>query len=77
MFKHLKDKSHFRRIFETLYTFSAIVLIWRGVWVALDWVDHQLFGGNHIVTATLGIVLGVIMIYSPKRDIEQLEKLLD
>ena len=53
----------------------GIILIWRGVWVILDLIDHWLLGGNHIVTAILGIIFGVAILYLPDHNLKALERL--
>ena len=53
----------------------AIILIWRGVWVLLDLVDRLVFGGNHVWTALGGIVIGLLVLYIPDRDLDELGKL--
>ena len=53
----------------------GIILIWRGVWVLLDLVDQQLFGGSHVITALLGIVVGVLILYLPEKNLKALERL--
>lgn len=53
----------------------GIILIWRGVWIMLDLIDKSLFGGNHITTAVLGIVVGIIILYLPDKNLKALERL--
>jgi hypothetical protein len=53
----------------------GLILVWRGVWVALDLIDKWLFGGNHIVTAILGIIIGLVFIYFPEKNLKTLERL--
>lgn len=53
----------------------GIILIWRGVWIVLDLLDKVIFGGNHIITAILGIIVGVIMLYLPEKNLKALERL--
>jgi hypothetical protein len=53
----------------------GIILIWRGVWVILDLIDKVLFGGNHIVTAVIGIIVGIIILYLPDHNLKALERL--
>lgn len=53
----------------------GIILIWRGTWVILDLIDHWLFGGNHIVTAVSGIIIGVAILYLPEKNLKALERL--
>lgn len=53
----------------------GLVLIWRGVWYVLDELDKWLFGGSHIITAIIGIVIGLIVLYLPDKDLKEIEKL--
>jgi hypothetical protein len=53
----------------------GIILIWRGVWILLDLLDKVIFGGNHIITAILGIVVGIVMLYLPDHNLKALERL--
>lgn len=53
----------------------GIILIWRGVWIILDLLDNVIFGGNHIVTAVGGIIVGIAMLYLPEHNLKALERL--
>ncbi len=53
----------------------ALVMIWRGIWYVLDAVDALLFHGQHIITAVGGIVVGLLILYVPDKDLKELEKL--
>jgi len=53
----------------------GIVLIWRGIWYILDWLDGVFFDGNQIPLALLGIVLGILVLYLPDKDLKELGKL--
>jgi membrane associated rhomboid family serine protease len=53
----------------------AIILIWRGVWIFLDLIDRFVFNGNHIWTALGGIIAGLLILYIPDRDLDELGKL--
>ena len=53
----------------------CLVLIWRGVWYLLDWLDLVLFSDNHLYTAFGGIILGLILLYLPDHDLKEIEKL--
>jgi hypothetical protein len=53
----------------------GLILIWRGVWYGLDLIDSLIFGGNHVVTVIIGIVVGFACIYLPERNLETLERL--
>ena len=53
----------------------GIILIWRGTWIILDLIDKLIFGGNHIITAVLGIVIGIVILYLPEKNLKALERL--
>lgn len=53
----------------------GIVLIWRGIWYMLDYVDKIFFNGGHIGTALFGIVFGIVLLYLPDKDLKELQKL--
>lgn len=53
----------------------GIILIWRGVWIILDLLDKFLLGGNHVVTAVGGIIVGILMLYLPDKNLKALERL--
>lgn len=70
-------KSNFplRYFARNLFVIAGIILIWRGIWYVLDELDKLLFGGSHLWTALAGIVLGLVIIYLPDRDLKEIEKL--
>lgn len=41
----------------------------------MDEMDILLFSGSHILTALGGIVLGLILLYLPDKDLKEIEKL--
>ena len=48
---------------------TCVVLIWRGIWNLLD----MFFMRNHpILSNVIGIMIGVIILYLPDRDIKDL-----
>jgi hypothetical protein len=53
----------------------GLVLIWRGIWHILDWIDISVFEGNKLWTAIGGIVVGLAILYVPDKDLKELEKL--
>jgi hypothetical protein len=53
----------------------GLVLIWRGIWYTLDGLDQLLFGGSHVWTAVGGVVLGLLILYLPDKDLKEIEKL--
>lgn len=60
---------------KNLNTVVGIVLIWRGIWYLLDFVDEKFFSGGHAGTALFGIVLGIFLIYFHDRDLKEIEKM--
>ncbi|MDD2757820.1 MAG: hypothetical protein PHD72_00400 [Patescibacteria group bacterium] len=53
----------------------GLVLVWRGLWYALDWVDMRFLGGSHVWSALGGIILGLILLYIPDKDFRNIERL--
>jgi hypothetical protein len=69
--KH-KDLKYFVR---TLSIIFGLVLVWRGVWHILDFIEITFFGGELFWTSLVGIILGVLLLYIPDRDLKEIEKL--
>ena len=53
----------------------GLVLIWRGVWYVLVGLDIIFFGGNHVWTAVVGILIGLAVLYIPDHDLKEISKL--
>jgi len=53
----------------------GLVLVWRGVWYVLDGIDKWLFDGSHTWTALVGIIVGLIILYIPDKNLKEIEKL--
>lgn len=53
----------------------GILLIWRGLWYLLDWVDAFFFTGNYLYTAIFGIIAGVFILFLPDKDLKELGRL--
>ncbi len=62
-------------IATNLSVLIGIVLIWRGIWYILDELDKWIFGGSHMWTALAGIIIGLIILYLPDKDLKEIEKL--
>lgn len=60
---------------SSLLLVIGLVLIWRGVWYVLDWLDITFLGGSHVFSAVGGIVLGFLILYLPDRDLKEIRKL--
>ena len=53
----------------------GLVLIWRGIWYVLDVLDILLFSNSRFWTALGGIVIGLLILYLPDKDLKEIEKL--
>jgi membrane associated rhomboid family serine protease len=60
---------------KNISTVFGLVLIWRGIWYVLDSLDVLIFGGSHAWTALGGIIIGLIILWAPDRDLKEIEKL--
>ncbi len=60
---------------KNILTAVGVVLVWRGIWYVLDWIDISLFGGDHTWTAVVGVLVGLLILYIPDGDLEELGKL--
>ena len=63
------------KLIRSVSVAAGIILIWRGIWYLLDVVDGQFFGGSHAFTAIGGIIAGVLILYLPDRNLDELSKL--
>ena len=70
-----KPHKDFRYFIKTLSIVVGLVLIWRGVWHVLDYLEGRFFGGELFWTGVAGILVGVILLYLPDRDLKEIEKL--
>ncbi len=62
-------------IVKNLSIVIGVVLIWRGIWYALDEFDKWVFGGSPLWTAIAGIIIGLLILYIPDKDLKEIEKL--
>lgn len=60
---------------KNIFIILGVVLIWRGIWYALDSFDKLVFGGSHFWTALGGITVGLLLLYLPDRDLKEIEQL--
>ena len=65
----------FIKLFKNFAIAAAIIMIWRGIWYILDMADVFIFGGSHFWTAVLGIAIGIIILYIPDHNLDELGKL--
>ena len=64
-----------RYLAKNISIVTGLVLIWRGVWYVLDGLDKWIFGGSHAWTAVAGIIVGLLILYLPDKDLKEIEKL--
>lgn len=60
---------------RSLLVVIGLVLIWRGIWYILDKIDKLFFGGSHVITTIIGIIIGIAILYLPDQDLKELRKL--
>lgn len=70
-----RTRRGFTRFLKSLSVVLGIVMIWRGIWHVMDWMDIVLFQGDTRWTAVGGIVLGLLILYLPDGDVKELDKL--
>jgi hypothetical protein len=76
MFLHKKNNTLSVSYFtKNLSIVIGLVLIWRGVWYILDAIDIFFFEESHIWTAVGGIILGLLILYLPDKDLKEIQKL--
>lgn len=72
---HQKHAFTLRYLGSNLSIVIGLVLIWRGIWYILDGIDLAFFGNDHLVTAVIGIAAGILILYLPDKNLDELKKL--
>lgn len=70
-----KKKLTLQLLAKNISIVVGLVLIWRGIWYLLDGFDTWLLGGSHTWTAFGGIIIGLLVLYIPDKDLKEIEKL--
>ena len=70
----MEKRNLFKYFVKNIIISISLVLIWRGLWYILDFIDLN-YIGTHVYTAVGGIVLGFILLYAPDKDLKEIEKL--
>lgn len=70
-----KHKITLQYLAKNISIVIGLVLVWRGIWYVLDGLDKWLFDGSHTWTALIGIIIGLIILYLPDKDLKEIEKL--
>ncbi len=71
----LKSKLSLLYLVKNISIAIGLVLVWRGIWYVLDGLDKIIFGGSHVWTALGGIIIGLVILYLPDKDLKEIEKL--
>lgn len=71
----MKKHKDFKYFVKTLAIIVGLVLVWRGIWHVLDYIEEEYFGGELLWTGLVGIIVGVVLLYAPDRDLKEIEKL--
>lgn len=73
----MEKKKHkdFKYFVRTLAIIVGLVLVWRGIWHILDFIEEEYFGGELLWTGIVGVIVGVFLLYVPDRDLKEIEKL--
>lgn len=67
-----------RKLKQLIQNFSValgVILIWRGIWYMLDGLDLWFFQGEHAYSAVGGIIVGILILYLPDKDLKELGKI--
>ena len=71
----INKKITLRHLAKDISIVVGLVLIWRGIWHVLDYIDAWFFDGKHFWTALFGIIVGLLILYLPDKDLKEIEKL--
>lgn len=56
----------------------GLVLVWRGIWHVLDWIDTHIlyvFDDYKLIVAFVYIILGLLILYLPDKNLKEIQKL--
>lgn len=70
-----KGRSLVMYFLKNIGTLMALVMIWRGIWYLLDGLDYFFFGENHILSSIGGIIVGLLILYLPDKNLKEIQKL--
>jgi len=73
--KTKKQNLNPKKLAKTLSIVIGLVLVWRGIWYVLDAIDDTFLGGHHAWSAILGVIIGLVLLYIPDKDLKEIEKL--
>lgn len=70
-----KKKLTYEYLVKNIAIVLGIVLVWRGIWYLLDYIDLLVLGGSHWLSSVGGILLGLLLLYLPNHDLSEIERL--
>ncbi|MEK7606295.1 MAG: hypothetical protein AAB458_01735 [Patescibacteria group bacterium] len=70
-----KRRETVRQLARDTSIIVGVVLVWRGIWYTLDAVDRVAFNGNHDFLAIGGIIIGLLVLYLPDKDLKEFKEL--
>lgn len=65
-------RKHLHHCFKSLTCVTGIVLIWTGIGILIDYVQTIFFIGREPLLAILAIIGGVLILYLPDKDLDEL-----
>lgn len=70
-----KRRSLAKQLLTSIPIAIGLVLVWRSLWYIVDGFDLFFFAGDHTVSVIAGLVIGILLLYLPDRDLKEIEKL--
>lgn len=67
-----KTIKHLLRGLRSMYVVLGVVLIWRGVWVILDFFDVLIFGEISLILAGVSILVGLFLLFKHDHKLDEL-----
>lgn len=64
-----------RHLTSSFSTVLGVVLVWRALWYTFDYIDIEIFGGYSPITVMGSFITGVLLLYLPDKNLEELRKL--
>ncbi len=75
MFSKQKSKLTVKYLSSHVLTVFGLVLVWRGIWYVLDGIDKLFFDDSHGWTGLAGIIIGLLILYLPDKNLKEIEKI--
>ncbi len=72
MTKRKRVREHLHHCARSLSCVTGVVLIWSGIGIALEYVQQLFFVGHELLLALGALILGILILYLPDRDLDEL-----